>query len=100
MTLKDTDTVKLLENKRSVFLTTLNQNDQNKTIIEVKTSTKDIKGLQEGRPNSTSQQYQNKQLDVTPNNTRFSNPVMLTNVFVITCYFKHLSEAVISSPEK
>ena len=82
MTAKDTDTGKLLENKRSILLTTLNQNDQNKTIIEVKTSTKDIKGLQEGRPNSTSQQYQNKQLDMTPNKTRFSNHVILTNVFL------------------
>ena len=42
LTSKDTDTGKLLENKRSVLLTTLNQNDQNKTLIEVKTSTKDI----------------------------------------------------------
>ena len=42
LTAKDTDTGKLLENKRSILLTTLNQNDQNKTLSEVKTSTKDI----------------------------------------------------------
>ena len=42
LTSKDTDTGKLLENKRSVLLTTLNQNDLNKPLIEVETSTKDI----------------------------------------------------------
>jgi len=42
LTSKDTDTGKLLQNKRSVLLGTLNQNDQNKTLIDVKTSTKDI----------------------------------------------------------